>query len=55
MLRDDIEGASVLYGDWDSAGITRERHLLFARLTRMECPISVAKICKQLKRNSGNT
>ena len=51
MSRDDIEGASVLYGDWDSADITRERQLLFARLKRMECPISVAQICKQLKEN----
>ena len=51
MSRNDIEGASVFYGDWDSADITRERKLLFARLKRMECPISIAEICKQLREN----
>ena len=51
MPRDDIEGASAFYGDWDSADITRERQLLFARLKRMECPISIAEICKQLREN----
>ena len=51
MSRDDVEGASVLYGDWDSADITRERQLLFAWLKRMECPISIAEICKQLREN----
>ena len=51
MSRDDIEGASVFYGDWDSVDITRERQLLFARLKRMECPISIAEICKQLREN----
>ena len=51
VLRDDIEGASVFYGDWDSADITRERQLLFARLKRMECPVSIAEICKQLREN----
>ena len=51
MSRDDIEGASMFYGDWDSVDITRERQLLFARLKRMECPISIAEICKQLREN----
>ena len=51
MSRDDIEGASVFYGDWDSADITPERQLLFVRLKRMECPISIAEICKQLREN----
>ena len=51
MSREDTEGASVFYGDWDSADITRERQLLFARLKRMECPISIAEICKQLTKN----
>ena len=55
MSRDDIEGASVFYGDWDSADITRERQLLFARLKRMKYPISIAKICKQLRENRANT
>ena len=45
MSHDDIEEASVFYGDWDSADITRERQLLFARLKIMECPISIAEIC----------
>ena len=51
MSPDDIEGASVFHGDWDSAGITRERQLLFAQLKRMECPISIAEICKHLREN----
>ena len=46
MSRDDIEGASMFYDDWDSVDITRERQLLFALLKRMECPISIAEICK---------
>ena len=29
MSCDDIERASVFYGDWDSADITRERQLSF--------------------------
>ena len=45
MSRDDIKGASVFYGGWDFADITRERQLLFAQLKRMECPISIAEIC----------
>ena len=28
MSGDDVEGESVLCGDWDSADITRERQLL---------------------------
>ena len=51
MSRDDIEGASVFYGDWDSVDVIRERQLLFAQLIRMECPISIAEICKQLREN----
>ena len=51
MSRDDSEGASVFYGDWDSADITRERQLLFARLKRMECPTSISEICKQSREN----
>ena len=51
MSRDDIEKVSVFYGDWDSADITRERQLLFARLKRMEGPISITKICKQSREN----
>ena len=51
MLRDDIEGVSVFYGDWDFADITRERKSLFARLKRMECPISIAETCEQLQNN----
>ena len=51
MSRDDIKGASVFYSDWDSADITHERQLLLARLKRMECPISIAEICKELREN----
>ena len=51
MSRDDIEGESVFYSDRNSADITRQRQLLFARLKRMECPISIAEICKQLREN----
>ena len=51
MSRDDIKGASVFYGDWDSTDITSERQLLFARLKRMECPISIGEICKKLREN----
>ena len=51
MSREGIEGASVFYGDRDSADITRERQLLFARLKRMECPILIAEICEQLREN----
>ena len=46
MSCDDIEGVSMFYGDWNSADITHERQLLFARLKRMECPILIAAICK---------
>ena len=51
MSRDDIEGASVFNCDWNSAHITRKRKLLFVRLKRMECPISITEICKQLREN----
>ena len=51
MSRDDIEGASVFYGDWDSSDVTSGRQLLFAQLKRMECPISIAEICKQFREN----
>ena len=51
MSRDDIKGASVFYGDWDFADMTRERQLLFVRLKRMECLISIAGICKPLREN----
>ena len=51
MSRDNIEGASVFYGDWDSADVTSGRQLLFARLKRMECLFSIAEICKRLREN----
>ena len=51
MSRDDIEVASVFYSDWNSADITREFQLLFARLKRMECPILIGEIFKQLREN----
>ena len=51
MSRDDIEATSVFYGDWDSADITRERQLLFARLKRLECVISTNEICKHFREN----
>ena len=51
MSCDDIEVASVFYGDWDSVGITCRCQLLFAWLKKMECPISIAEICKQLREN----
>ena len=51
MSRNDIEGARVFYGDWDYADITRKLQLSFARLKRTKCPISIAKICKQLREN----
>ena len=38
MSRDDIEGASVFCGEWDSVDITRERQLLFARLKKNGVP-----------------
>ena len=52
MSRDNIEGASVFYGEWDSADITRERQLLFARLKRMKCPISIAEILNNFNHTS---
>ena len=51
MSHDDIEGPSVFYGDRDYADITCEHQLLFARLKKMECHISIAEICKQLRKN----
>ena len=51
MSRNDIEGASVFYGDWDSAKITCECQLLFAQLKRMECPTSITEIWKSLREN----
>ena len=41
----------MFYGDWDSADITRKCQLVFALLKRMECHISIAEICKQLREN----
>ena len=51
MSRDNMEGASTFYGGWDSADITCEGQLLFARLKRMECSILIAEICEQLREN----
>ena len=41
----------MFYSDWDPADITCEHQLLFVQLKRMESPISITEICKQLREN----
>ena len=48
MSRNNIEAVNEFYDDWNSADIVRKRQLLFARLKRLNRPISVTEITEDI-------
>ena len=53
MSCNDIEAASEYCDGWNSLETVRKRHLLFALLRRLDCPIFVAKISEEMRQNDG--
>ena len=49
MSCNDVEAASEFYCDWNYADIVRQRQVLFARLKKLNRPISVTEITQDVQ------